>query len=277
MARREYTQTVKPVSRIPEKIFGWLAWLSLLGLIGYLLYTLLVSGNDPNFINNATNEFERQLAENPQLSELQNYMNDNNLTASEFLSMMIKGAWTLLAIGAVPLILGLIGLLSMKKRILAGILLLLAGLLTAPLFLTIVLFWIPLFFIIAAILLFARKDKVIRNAEYTDTTETYERHREAAPVYVDRDETVEQQKNYTYTEQPVEETVERPVDREQVLPEEEVVTTRETVIDHTEHVHQSNDNVTYHSDNDRDRVKFVDKTIDATEERRQNYNNNRRD
>lgn len=268
MARREYTQTVKPVSRIPEKIFGWLAWLSLLGLIGFLLYNLLVSGNDPNFINNATNEFERQLAENPQLNELQNYMADNNLSTSDMISALMKGAWTLLAIGAIPLILGLIGLLTMKKRILAGILLLLAGLLTTPLFFTIVLFWIPLFFFIAAILLFARKDKVIRNAEYTDH-ETYERHREAAPVYVDRDETVEQEKNYTYTEQPVE--TETTVEKEYVEPQEKVVTTRETVIDDAE------DNVTYHSDNDRDRVKFVDKTIDATEERRQNYNNNRRD
>ncbi|GGA97849.1 DUF4064 domain-containing protein [Macrococcus hajekii] len=251
MARREYTQTVKPVSRIAEKIFGWLAWLSLLGLIGFTLYSLLVSGNDPNF----TKEMERQLTENPEMSQIREMMAQNNMTVPEFVSWVMKFAWGVLAYLALPLILGLIGLLTMKKRILSGIMLLLAGLLTAPLFATFILFWIPLFFLIAAILMFARKDKVIKNEDYYHDHDTvsYDRERTAEPVYVDRDENIERER-YTYEPN---EKAERPADMEPHV-------TEERTIDH-------DDTVTYNRSTD-DRVKYVDKTVDATEERRQNYN-----
>ncbi|TDL98816.1 DUF4064 domain-containing protein [Macrococcus brunensis] len=266
MARREYTQTVKPVSRIPEKIFGWLGWLSLLGLLGLGLYSLLVSGNDPNFMN----EMERQLSENPQLSDFRDLMAQNNMTVPEFVSYIMKIAWGIMAYLALPLILGLIGLLSMKKRILAGVMLLLAGLLTAPLFVTIALFWIPLFFFIAAILLFARKDKVIRNEDYYHDHETvsYDREREAAPVYVDRDADIERDR-YNDIDRTEREGVYVDRTEEVERPQETVVTEERTV--ETTPV-DTDDTVTYHR-SEGDRVKYVDKTVDATEERRQNYNN----
>lgn len=267
MSRREYTQTVKPVSRIPEKIFGWLGWLSLLALLGLGLYSLLVSGNDPNFMN----EMERQLNENPQLSDFRDMMAQNNMSVAEFMGSVMKVAWGIIAYLALPLILGLIGLLSMKKRILAGVMLLLAGLLTAPLFVTIALFWIPLFFFIAAILLFARKDKIIRNQDYDYQTVSYDRDRQAAPVYVDRDADIERER-YNETDRidnkdvyvdHTDEVEHKNAPHETVVTEERPV---ETVPVGTD------DTVTYHR-SEGDRVKYVDKTVDATEERRQNYNN----
>ncbi|WJP98543.1 DUF4064 domain-containing protein [Macrococcus bovicus] len=265
MARREYTQTVKPVSRIPEKIFGWLGWLSLLGLLGLGLYSLLVSGNDPNFMN----EMERQLNENPQLSDFRDLMAQNNMTVPEFVSYIMKIAWGILAYLALPLILGLIGLLSMKKRILAGVMLLLAGLLTAPLFLTIALFWIPLFFFIAAILLFARKDKVIRNEDYYHDHETvsYDRDRQPAPVYVERDADIERERVDDFKHDAY---VDRTADVERDHAPQETVVTEERTVDATPV--DTDETVTYHR-SEGDRVKYVDKTVDATEERRQNYNN----
>ena len=35
---KEYTQTVKPVSRIAEKIFGWFGWIILLLITAGILF-----------------------------------------------------------------------------------------------------------------------------------------------------------------------------------------------------------------------------------------------
>ncbi|TDM05161.1 DUF4064 domain-containing protein [Macrococcus lamae] len=277
MVKREYTQTVRPVSRIPEKIFGWLAWLTLLAISGFILYSLLVSGNDPNFMENTTSELERQISTNPEIGD---FMENNNLTPQEFVDSLLSAGWYLLAFLALPLIIGLIGLLSMKKRILAGILLLIAGLLTLPLF---AIFWIPLFFLIAAILLFVRKDKVIRNDDYYDDNrrDTYDRHREAAPTYVERDETLDRKRDYTYDADDVRSNDNNYSDNRQnrtVVDDEVIRSDRDNAyyvdndaqsgnVTHDDH-YVSNDA----SDYDRDRVKYVDKTKDATAERRQNYN-----
>ncbi|KAA1042674.1 DUF4064 domain-containing protein [Macrococcus equipercicus] len=261
MVKREYTQTVRPVSRIPEKIFGWLAWLTLLAIAGFILYSLLVSGNDPNFMESATSELERQITSNPQIGD---FMANNNLTPQEFVHLILKAGWYVLAYMALPLILGLIGLLSMKNRIAAGVLLLLAGLLTLPMF---AIFWIPLFFLIAAILLFIRKNKVIRNDDYHDDNrcDTYDRHREAAPVYVDRDESLDRERNDNYeprtTSQPATEQLADYVDT--------TGRRNETVEPGT----QEHGTVQQESEAYRDRVKYVDKTKDAMIERRENYNN----
>src|SRR5699024_811198 len=66
----------------------------------------------------------------------------------------------------VPLILGLFGLITMRRRILSGFLLLITAILTAPLVFFIITGLIPLFFVIAAILLFVRKDRVINHDEF---------------------------------------------------------------------------------------------------------------
>ncbi|WP_414051228.1 DUF4064 domain-containing protein [Macrococcus animalis] len=273
MSRREYTQTVKPVSRVPEKIFGWLAWLPLLGLSIFGLYQLLVNGNNPDFIAQLKDVLNTELDKNP---EFQKSLNDANMSVDEVVPMMIKGVWGIVAYTILPLLFGLIGLLKMKKRILAGIMLLLAGLLTAPLFLTFILGFIPLFFFIAAILLFARKDKVITNNDYYDDSrevETVNRKRNVAPEYVERDENIERERNNEYVYDANE--------REVNYNNQTVESDRDTVIDQKNHTnvdHEYNasnnaDSFDNNFDGDRDRVTYVDKTKDAVNERRENYNN----
>ena len=162
MAKKNYTQTVKPVSRIPEKIFGWLAWIGLLAITALLLFFSLVTMNDAQVTQNMTQQLETEfqnLAEQGQ---------DIGAAPGDLADMVVgwlNNVWMIALYLMIPLILGLFGLLTMRRRILAGFLLLVAAILTAPLIAPVVTGIIPLFFIIAAILLFVRKDRVIRNDE----------------------------------------------------------------------------------------------------------------
>ncbi len=168
MAKKNYTQTVKPVSRIPEKIFGWLAWIGLLAITALLLFFSLVTMNDAQFTQNMTQQLETEfqnLAEQGQ---------DIGAAPGDIADMVVgwlNNVWMIALYLMIPLILGLFGLLTMRRRILAGFLLLAAAILTAPLIAPVVTGIIPLFFIIAAILLFVRKDRVIRNDEFDPVDE----------------------------------------------------------------------------------------------------------
>lgn len=155
---KEYTQTVKPVSRIPEKIFGWIGWLLLLLLTAGILFFSLVTMNDQATIDEFTSIMEQQM----QNMDLQGV--DPQAVIDMSLASL-SSLWGVALYLALPLIIALLGLLNMKRRILAGILLLIAAVLAAPLVLTLV---SSLFFVIAAILLFARKDLVIKNDSSTD-------------------------------------------------------------------------------------------------------------
>lgn len=154
MARREYTQTIRPVRRIAEKIFGWLAWLGLLLVAGGLLFFSLVTVNDQAFVNEFTTQMEQSF-------EAQNIEGFTPEELTQTALATLNSFWMVALYLILPLILGLFGLLTMKRRILSGFLMLLAGILSAPLVIGVVTGLIPLFFIISAILLFVRKDEVI--------------------------------------------------------------------------------------------------------------------
>ncbi|MCE4956910.1 DUF4064 domain-containing protein [Macrococcoides caseolyticum] len=268
MSRREYTQTVKPVSRVPEKIFGWLAWLPLFVLTVFGLYQLLVNGNNPDFIAQMKNALNTELGKNP---DFQNALNEANMSVDELVPLVVKSAWGVLAYTILPLLFGLIGLLKMKKRIFAGIMLLIAGLLVTPLFFTFIFGFIPLFFFIAAILLFARKDKVITNADYYDNSpdvETVNRTRNTAPDYVERDEHIERERSndYVYDADREANYKNRTVEEVHEAPVKPI-----NNVDHDYNQANSRDFDNNH-DGDRDRVTYVDNTKDAVDERRDNYN-----
>ena len=169
---KEYVQTVKPVSRIAEKIFGWLGWIILLAITVGILFFSLVTMNDQATINQLTVNLEEQLA-NVDLQGM------DPQTVIDMTIDSLGNVWAVALYLAFPLIIALLGLLNMKRRILSGILLLIAAVMAAPLFVTLV---TSLFFVIAAILLFARKDKVVRHAQ---AEETYSPTREE-PVYRER-------------------------------------------------------------------------------------------
>ncbi|WP_213810104.1 DUF4064 domain-containing protein [Jeotgalicoccus sp. WY2] len=152
---KEYTQTVKPVSRIAERIFGWLGWLILLAFTAGILFFSLVTMNDPAQIEQITNQVESQMEG----------INTQGVDPQAVIDMTISGLssfWMVALYLALPLIIAILGLLNMRRRILAGILLLIAAILAAPLVFTLV---SSLFFVIAAILLFARKDLVVKNEQ----------------------------------------------------------------------------------------------------------------
>ena len=173
MARKNYTQTVEPVSRIAEKIFGWLAWLGLLAITALLLFFSLVTMNDPAFVDNVRQQLETEFQNMAQQGQ------DLGAAPGEIANMAVgwlNNVWMIALYLAIPLILGLFGLLTMRRRILAGFLLLIAGILTAPLIAFVITGLIPLFFVIAAILLFVRKDRVIT---HDDDMEPLEGRRDA--------------------------------------------------------------------------------------------------
>src|SRR5699024_3607328 len=79
----------------------------------------------------------------------------------------IGNMWILSLIGVIPLIISFIGLIKMRKRILAGVLLLITAIIIAPFIITL---FSSLMFVIAAILLFVRKDKetIVDELEHRD-------------------------------------------------------------------------------------------------------------
>lgn len=157
---KEYTQTVKPVSRIAEKIFGWIGWLLLLLLTAGILFFSLVTMNDQATIDDFTTIMEQQM----QNMDLQGV--DPQAVIDMSLASL-SSLWGVALYLVLPLIIALLALLNMKRRILAGILLLIAAILAAPLVVTLL---SSLFFVIAAILLFARKDLVVKNDFHMDDT-----------------------------------------------------------------------------------------------------------
>lgn len=169
MAKKHYTQTVEPVSRIAERIFGWLAWIALLAITGLILFFSLVMVNDPAFIESVRMQVQDAIAQQGSGDLSPDQMTDAVLS-------MLNNSWMIALYLAVPLIIGLFGLLTLRRRILAGFLLLIAGVLTAPLVFAVITGLIPLFFVIAAILLFVRKDRVITHDD--DYSAGEERRRE---------------------------------------------------------------------------------------------------
>lgn len=154
MAKKQYIQTVEPVSRIAERIFGWLAWIALLAITGLILFFSLVMVNDPAFVDSTRQQVQDVIAQQGTGELSPDQMTEQVLN-------VLNSSWMIALYLAIPLILGLFGLIMMRRRILAGFLLLIAGILTAPLVFAVITGLIPLFFVIAAILLFVRKDRVI--------------------------------------------------------------------------------------------------------------------
>lgn len=153
MAKKDYTVRVEPISRVPEKIFGWLGWLALLAIVIFIAYLSFALVKDPEFVNVIR---EQSI----------NMANEQGISAAEVESMVldsIGNMWILSLIGVIPLIISFIALIKMRKRILAGVLLLITAIIIAPFIITL---FSSLMFVIAAILLFVRKDKETRVDEF---------------------------------------------------------------------------------------------------------------
>src|SRR5699024_1526575 len=101
-----------------------------------------------------------------------NMANEQGISAAEVESMVldsIGNMWILSLIGVIPLIISFIGLIKMRKRILAGVLLLITAIIIAQFIITL---FSSLMFVIATILLYVHKEEEtnINEVEHRDNT-----------------------------------------------------------------------------------------------------------
>lgn len=161
MSGEQFTQVRRPVSRLTEKILGWLSWIFLLLLTVATMFIALVSFSSDTSIQKLesslnANEFAQQIFAN------------NNLNTTQAVIWLQNGVWAIIVYLIVCLLISFLALISMNIRILSGFLFLIATIVTLPLMVLFVPLIIPVLFIIVAIMMFARKDRVETIPAYYD-------------------------------------------------------------------------------------------------------------
>lgn len=149
----QYTQIKRPVSRVAEKVLGWLNWIGLLLLTVTTMFIALVS-----FSNNTSIQNLEQSINNNDLA--QQVLANNSLNTTQFVIWLQNGIWAVIVYLIVCLLISFLALISMNIRVLSGILFLVASIITLPLVLLLATIIIPVLFFIVAIMMFARKDRV---------------------------------------------------------------------------------------------------------------------
>lgn len=190
----QYTQIKRPVSRVAEKVLGWLNWIGLLFLTVITMFIALVS-----FSNNTSIQNLEQAINGNQFA--QQVLTNNSLNTTQFVIWLQNGIWAVIVYLIVCLLISFLALISMNIRVLSGILFLIASIITLPLVLLLATIVIPVLFFIVAIMMFARKDKVetvpyypgayggyddYRGSDYDDRY--YDRNQRHAPSYDEREE-----------------------------------------------------------------------------------------
>lgn len=153
MSGEQYTQVRRPVSRLAEKVLGWLSWIFLLLLTIITMFIALVSFSSESSIQN----LETSLNGNDFIQQI---LANNGLNTIQFVIWLQNGIWAVIVYFIVCLLISFLALISMNIRILSGFLFLIATIVTLPLVLLFVPLIIPILFLIVAIMMFARKDKV---------------------------------------------------------------------------------------------------------------------
>lgn len=161
MSGEQFTQVRRPVSRLTEKVLGWLSWIFLLLLTIATMFIALVSFSSDTSIQRLegslnANEFAQQIFTN------------NNLNTTQAVIWLQNGVWAIIVYLIICLLISFLALISMNIRILSGFLFLIATIVTLPLMVLFVPLIIPVLFIIVAIMMFARKDKVETVPAYYD-------------------------------------------------------------------------------------------------------------
>lgn len=161
MSGEQFTQVRRPVSRLTEKVLGWLSWIFLLLLTVATMFIALVSFSSDTSIQKLesslnANEFAQQIFAN------------NNLNTTQAVIWLQNGVWAIIVYLIICLLISFLALISMNIRILSGFLFLIATIVTLPLMVLFVPLIIPVLFIIVAIMMFARKDRVETIPAYYD-------------------------------------------------------------------------------------------------------------
>ncbi|MCI2940239.1 uncharacterized protein DUF4064 [Staphylococcus cohnii] len=214
MSGEQYTQVRRPVSRLAEKVLGWLNWIFLLLLTIITMFIALVSFSSESSIQ----DLETSLNGNDFIQQI---LANNGLNTIQFVIWLQNGIWAVIVYFIVCLLISFLALISMNIRILSGFLFLIATIVTLPLVLLFVPLIIPILFLIVAIMMFARKDKVemipaYYSGGYQDSYNDYGQERESEPKSEPRSEP-KSEPNPQYNVQQDTSDLEQPSNQEQQL------------------------------------------------------------
>ncbi|MDH5139098.1 uncharacterized protein DUF4064 [Staphylococcus cohnii] len=214
MSGEQYTQVRRPVSRLAEKVLGWLNWIFLLLLTIITMFIALVSFSSESSIQ----DLETSLNGNDFIQQI---LANNGLNTIQFVIWLQNGIWAVIVYFIVCLLISFLALISMNIRILSGFLFLIATIVTLPLVLLFVPLIIPILFLIVAIMMFARKDKVemipaYYSGGYQGSYNDYGQERESEPKSEPRSEP-KSEPNPQYNVQQDTSDLEQPSNQEQQL------------------------------------------------------------
>ncbi|BCU52023.1 uncharacterized protein DUF4064 [Staphylococcus auricularis] len=153
MSGEQFMQVKRPVSRLAEKVLGWLSWLFLLALTVITIFIALVSFSSETSIQS----LEASLNNNELIQQI---LANNGLNTTQFVIWLQNGVWAVIVYFIVCLLISFLALISMNIRFLSGFLFLVAAVVTLPLVLLFITLIIPILFFIIAIMMFVRKDRV---------------------------------------------------------------------------------------------------------------------
>lgn len=152
---------------------------------------------------------------------IQQILANNGLNTIQFVIWLQNGIWAVIVYFIVCLLISFLALISMNIRILSGFLFLIATIVTLPLVLLFVPLIIPILFLIVAIMMFARKDKVEMIPAYYSgghqgSYNDYGQERESEPKSEPRSEP-KSEPNPQYNVQQDTSDLEQPSNQEQQL------------------------------------------------------------
>lgn len=153
MSGEQFMQVKRSVSRLAEKVLGWLSWLFLLALTVITIFIALVSFSSETSIQS----LEASLNNNELIQQI---LANNGLNTTQFVIWLQNGVWAVIVYFIVCLLISFLALISMNIRFLSGFLFLVAAVVTLPLVLLFITLIIPILFFIIAIMMFVRKDRV---------------------------------------------------------------------------------------------------------------------
>ncbi len=111
MTGEQFTQIKRPVSRLTEKVLGWLCWVMLLVLTVITMFIALVSFSNNTSIANLENTLNNN-------AFIQQLLAGNGYNTAQFVIWLQNGIWAIIVYFIVCLLISFLALISMNIRIL---------------------------------------------------------------------------------------------------------------------------------------------------------------
>lgn len=110
MTGEQFTQIKRPVSRLTEKVLGWLCWVMLLVLTVITMFIALVSFSNNTSIANLENTLNNN-------AFIQQLLAGNGYNTTQFVIWLQNGIWAIIVYFIVCLLISFLALISMNIRI----------------------------------------------------------------------------------------------------------------------------------------------------------------